>query len=429
MGSNRGTMAIVCAAFVAAAGAPAAADDAAWPEDARSAQARATTKVYAEARARDRIGTIAKGTRLAWRRVVTTKDRCGAWLEVEPRGWVCARDVAPSAEAPDGARYPQLDTEGALGRFADVRGDEAPAFATLADVRAGTPSRQVPGTTFVAIDDGKEPKKIGGVRYVKTDQGWMAEKLLRPLTASEFEGVDLIATPPPGWPFAWVMPKKGEPARVRVEPSTKAAVVRELARRDLVPVLEITKAWARIGDGEWVARRDLRIVRVEPPPDGVAAGERWLDVDLEQQVLVAYEGETPVYATLVSSGKKKWATPAGIYRIGHKYASKRMTNPRAEDTTGESWDVAEVPWSMGFRKHFALHGAYWHDGFGTRRSHGCVNLSPRDARWVYEWSEPHVPDGWLHAEADDAAGTVVRIRSAYAPSPPWKDFDGKVARQ
>ena len=91
----------------------------------------------------------------------------------------------------------------------------------------------------------------------------------------------------------------------------------------------------------------------------------------------------------------------------------------------EAWNVAEVPYSMRFRKNFALHGTYWHDGFGRRRSHGCVNLSPHDAHELYDWTEPSVPDGWTEVEGDPR-GTPVRLRSAYAPDPPWRDFDGKI---
>ncbi|TAK19003.1 MAG: L,D-transpeptidase, partial [Myxococcaceae bacterium] len=57
-------------------------------------------------------------------------------------------------------------------------------------------------------------------------------------------------------------------------------------------------------------------------------------------------------------------------------------------------------WVMYFEGSFALHGAFWHNGFGAMRSHGCVNMSPPDARWFYHWTEPHVPSGWSGAYAD-----------------------------
>jgi hypothetical protein len=94
----------------------------------------------------------------------------------------------------------------------------------------------------------------------------------------------------------------------------------------------------------------------------------------------------------------------------------------------EQWDVADVPWAMKFRKGFAVHGAYWHDNFGKRRSHGCVNLSPKDARWVYDWTQPVVPAGWTLLEESDEVGTALRIRDRRNPTPSWRDWRGRRIR-
>ena len=70
-----------------------------------------------------------------------------------------------------------------------------------------------------------------------------------------------------------------------------------------------------------------------------------------------------------------------------------------------------VPWSMYFKKGYALHGTYWHDGFGHPRSHGCINLAPKDAMFVYHFTCPKVPKGWTSLYADeDHPGTLIRIR-------------------
>src|SRR5205085_7923073 len=110
----------------------------------------------------------------------------------------------------------------------------------------------------------------------------------------------------------------------------------------------------------------------------------WIDVDLDEQVMVAYEGDVAIYATMVSGGRGR-STPTGIHRISKKIARTRM---KAPDVALGHWDVPDVPFAMRFRKYYAVHGAYWHDGFGKPRSQGCVNLSPRDARFVFEWSQP-----------------------------------------
>src|SRR5439155_445848 len=129
----------------------------------------------------------------------------------------------------------------------------------------------------------------------------------------------------------------------------------------------------------------------------VAPGEKWIDVDADQQILIAYEGDAPVFVTLVSTGIHH-STPTGIYRVRGKDLRTRMQNP-AEIPDAAGWNVADVPYSMRFRKNFALHGAYWHDGFGRERSQGCVNLSPADARRLYDWVLPAAPPGWTSIES------------------------------
>lgn len=396
-----------------------------WPATTRSAVAGSSTEVYEEARAKKRIGKLARHTRVGWRKIVATGDRCKAWLEIEPRGWVCAKDLEPSDETPAAEKQPTLGEDGVPGKFADIRGLEVDSYDSVGDIRAGTPAHTVSGQTFVRVIPDKTAK-VDGVRYQKTDQGWIEAKKLRHLYASDFAGLDLTTAASPQWPFAWATPrKKGAEIWVRATPKKRGDKVRELERRELVSVLEEKKGWVRIGEDEWVDAKELRIARQAARPEGVGAGEQWLDVDLDQQVLIAYRGDAPVYATMISSGRIKFKTPTGIYRIARKYGKTRMVNPRPAEVTGESWDVADVPWAMKFRKNFALHGAYWHDGFGKPRSHGCVNLSPADARWVYDWTAPVVPDGWTMLEVEEALGTPVRIRTRRDPDPPWKDFQGR----
>jgi hypothetical protein len=139
-----------------------------------------------------------------------------------------------------------------------------------------------------------------------------------------------------------------------------------------------------------VPRNDVRIVRKIDRPAGVGTDEKWIHIDLSQQSLVAYRGDRPVLATLVSTGKPGHDTPDGLFQVWAKYTSKIM---RGVDDDGP-YSVQEVPWSMYFKDAYAVHGAYWHDVFGSTRSHGCVNVPPADARWLFYWSEPKLPAGW-----------------------------------
>jgi lipoprotein-anchoring transpeptidase ErfK/SrfK len=110
---------------------------------------------------------------------------------------------------------------------------------------------------------------------------------------------------------------------------------------------------------------------------------RWVSVDLYEQVMIAYEGTQPVYASLVSSGLNEWPTNEGLFHVYVRYPRTIMSGAEGQP---DFYYLEEVPWTMYFDGDIALHGAYWHDGFGYRRSHGCVNLSITDAYWLYQWA-------------------------------------------
>lgn len=119
-----------------------------------------------------------------------------------------------------------------------------------------------------------------------------------------------------------------------------------------------------------------------PPAGHGTAGEKWIDVNLSTQTLVAYEGQTPVYRAVVSTGTSRYPTVVGTYRIYVKYRSARMRGSYGAD----SYDLPNVPHVMYFYRGYGLHGTYWHNNFGTPMSHGCVNLTQADAEWVYNWA-------------------------------------------
>lgn len=153
-------------------------------------------------------------------------------------------------------------------------------------------------------------------------------------------------------------------------------------------------------DSEIYRDDEVTVIRASASaPEGVGPDETWIDVDLANQTLVAYEGMTPVYATLVSSGRirdpedplQTHDTPTGLWRIRSKYVTHTMDGDHATDGP---YSIEDVPYVMYFELAFALHSAFWHDGFGRPRSHGCVNLAPEDARWLFGWAHPRLPEGW-----------------------------------
>lgn len=163
--------------------------------------------------------------------------------------------------------------------------------------------------------------------------------------------------------------------------------------------------------------RDLARARLaEPPPEVRAddAAERWIDIDLSQQTLVAYEGKRPVFATLVSTGKgppkSSTATRKGTFRIWVKLFTTKMDNLEKDEVV-RHYAIEDVPWVQFFDKAIGLHAAFWHQDFGRVRSQGCVNLAPLDARWLFAFTAPHLPRAWTAVLPTDLdPGTVVRVR-------------------
>ena len=136
-----------------------------------------------------------------------------------------------------------------------------------------------------------------------------------------------------------------------------------------------------------------------------------MDVSISAQTLVAYEGTKPIYATLVSTGAagledphKTTATKRGTFQIHAKHVTSTMDG----NQPGHEFDLRDVPWVQYFTEGYALHAAYWHDDFGHPRSHGCVNLSPLDARWLFHFTMPAVPQAW-HGTLANGDSTIVNV--------------------
>ncbi|MBN2802975.1 MAG: L,D-transpeptidase [Deltaproteobacteria bacterium] len=147
------------------------------------------------------------------------------------------------------------------------------------------------------------------------------------------------------------------------------------------------RTYIKIGNGKYISSNAAAAVNLREPPEGLEENERWIDVDLTNQVLVAYEGKVPVFATLVSTGKHGHETPVGEFKIYNKHVAITMDDPEGGD---EAYSIEDVPWTQYFKDGYALHAAFWHDRFGKVRSHGCINLSPGDARRLFFWTGPLV---------------------------------------
>jgi len=178
-----------------------------------------------------------------------------------------------------------------------------------------------------------------------------------------------------------------------------------------------SKGLYETSDGTWIPEPGLVVLEPRDGFPSVATGNRrWIDISIKHQTLVAYVGKTPVYATLISAGRgglgpKEESNPdgertvRGTFMIFDKAISATMDG---DEDRADSYDLSDVPFVQYFHRGFALHGAYWHHEFGRARSHGCINLASWDAAWLFEWTDPQVPEGW-HGVLNKERGTVVVV--------------------
>lgn len=131
-------------------------------------------------------------------------------------------------------------------------------------------------------------------------------------------------------------------------------------------------------------------------------GAKWIEIDLSTQTLIAWEGEVQVFQTIVATGSSWTPTPTGRFRIFHKLLSQTMRGP--------GYVQPNVPYVMYFYGAYSIHGAYWHNDFGRPRSHGCVNLTIPDSKWLFDWADPPLPAGYYEVWASKSGmGTLVVV--------------------
>ncbi|MBX3208204.1 MAG: L,D-transpeptidase family protein [Labilithrix sp.] len=294
---------------------------------------------------------------------------------------------------------------------------------TLDELKGEGPvARRMVKGFFVGLDKEMSEK---GSKWWRTTNSLIApfERILVHNTASKFHGVWLDGSAPesaegPGAAARKPTPdlcKPGSKAQVGVITFYKAKkYVVSVSRKSVTggdavarhTVVKLTGDSVSINggtydetdEGWWMKASEGAKTNPGNPPKDLAAGEKWIDVDLKSQTLVAFEGDKPVFATVVSTGKedktdkeKNHKTPTGTWRIREKHIAATMDGDVASDGP---YSIEDVPWIMYFNGSYALHGAFWHNNFGRTRSHGCVNLAPLDARALFGWTEPRMPDSW-----------------------------------
>ncbi len=279
----------------------------------------------------------------------------------------------------------------------------------------GVPKHDAPGGNII----GEIPNGFNFVRVVDTSvDGWLqiegGEWIQRQFAefrqASYFTGVLL----PEGWnqPFGWVLDTTGIYASLFPggdSTSESGLIPLHYERYNIYAEAVDVDGWKwyLVGPNQWVKQIYMAVIQPTPRPEGVSG--RWIAVDLFEQTLVAYEEDRPVFATLVSTGLPNTETNEGIFPIWASLPRDAMSGATGAPN---AYVLQSVPWVMYFDGSISMHGTYWHDTFGYRRSRGCVNLSISDARWVFEWqaAAPAGTDGnplvnvYVHSTGDYREG-------------------------
>jgi hypothetical protein len=369
------------------------------------------------------------------------------WGRLEDGGWICLDRTRPTAEAPvalpelvafdhpepdeyfayrETGSYPREPGETVEPIVPFVYGKRwrqwrAPAWSSIAAYTKGrAPDGNLEGVTkYHFVDVHETPRgtllETADGQVVPADQVYI-------YPVDRFQGRDLLADPvDAGQLPAWVVAYDG--AAVRSDPRDSAPVMLTLPYHhslevDATPVQVGRQSWWRLPDAlgpdldGWIVAggHGLRVWKGLPRPREVVGEELWIDVDRERQLLGVFLGDTPIYMTLVSTGEgARWVTPRGVYRV---YDKSIYGDMRSRDDADEPYAVEAVPWVMHFKTRYALHGVFWHWGFGHAASHGCVNLAPRDAKWIFDHITPSLGKGWHTVyETPEDPGPILRVRA------------------
>jgi hypothetical protein len=387
------------------------------------------------------LGILRAGTRVRADAQLSFGGGCTkGWHAIHPQGWVCLNAGLEVGDTPpdDGMiniPRPRLDQpmpydywrvshDGTpffhrLPSFGETEQADAAAKAWIAaNGRAPMPTNpaerpaEVPAVVKEYLNAGYYVTVAGEAtkserKFLRTLRGVFARKYqLEQREGSSFTGVVLRGED--DLPIHWIVRETALLRRAAEGSETLQKLDdKPPARRTRFPF----KRKVTIGTTQYYEDAEGRLMpayavgqsyKLRRPP-GVGPDERWVHVDLSEQTLVAYAGDRPVFTTLVSTGKEPGMTPIGVHRLQSKHVATSMRDQPIEE---DAYSIEDVPWTQYFHNNVALHGAFWHGGFGLVRSHGCVNLSPGDARWLFGFTEPRLPDGW-HA-ASPGVGAFAR---------------------
>jgi hypothetical protein len=265
--------------------------------------------------------------------------------------------------------------------YARVIADYAPVYRHPYDALAGLPPLYEfeVGFEFVSLVG---HTLVGEDMFYQINPGeFMRAADLQPVRPSGFQGRH-FAEPPHG-PIGWMINTVQVSSAPGQAPEPGNVFAGRYHAFDLQGVQRVGEwNWYLIGPGQWVEQRNVGLVYPHPPH---GAGGTLIAVDTYEQTLGVYVDGRLIFATLVSSGSRLFPTVPGTFQVWARLDTGKMSGAYLSDRR-DYYYLEDVPWILYYDGDRALHGAYWHDNFGIRASHGCVNLSPRDARWLFNFA-------------------------------------------
>ena len=298
--------------------------------------------------------------------------------------------------APLAAQRPNPELTYSTYQYARLKENEdTPIYATAEQaVKDQSPATYIEAGELRYISYVDESYLTGGSKpdaFLLRSGGWVSARsvMRRENAISRFQGLEFTTTPQ--HPVAWIRPLNPSIETKRT-PGYKLndytgnvlweyTVVQVYATQTVGDV-----EWLMVGPDEWIEKRLASLVTPNAtPPEGVTNG-RWIEVNLEEQTLAVYDQNRLVFATMIASGVEPYFTRPGLFPIYKKLESTPMAGAFSADRS-DYYLLQDVPWTMYYDKARALHGAYWRTRFGYPQSHGCVNLSPGDAHWLFNWSQ------------------------------------------
>ena len=298
-------------------------------------------------------------------------------------------------------QYPDFSLAYVPEQYAQVRTPNAPVYGSLEQAMTGKDKEAIRRIespfSFISY---YEDTVVDGARFYEIQHGnWMTANDVSRVTPPRFQGLELTRTPSQsfGWVLSYLSKTSGyiEPKRTpgyELEDYTGI----QYKNHEMVWIYNTTTVeeieWYLIGPDQWVPQNVIaRVIPNTTPPQGVP-GDRWIEVNLFEQSIAVYDQYELVFATLIASGLDPFWTRPGVFQIYEKLESTPMRGSFEADRS-DAYYLEDVPWTMYFDEARALHGAYWRANLGFPQSHGCVNLSVGDSRWLFDWA--HVGD-WVY---------------------------------